>query len=160
MSLGIPVTMVCLEEMDEMEQRVTKGMQVLTSWCPLATIPFIHPFLFPHSFIHDLCGHHLLTHSPTAQQTLLKAGSMPDSIAQGKNDRNAILMDFLISWGNLLLATLSATVGPFLGVSDGLDLPALGDRYDASLAHGAFRETQLLSVLAAVQVKSLRLAML
>lgn len=27
MSLGILVTMVCLEEMDEMEQRVTKGMQ-------------------------------------------------------------------------------------------------------------------------------------
>lgn len=29
-SLGTPVTTVCLEEMDETERRVTKGMQVLT----------------------------------------------------------------------------------------------------------------------------------
>lgn len=62
--------MVCLEEMDAMGPRVTKGMQVLSTWWPFAAVSFI-PLT---SFIHHLCGHHYsLTPPPTAQPTLKPA---------------------------------------------------------------------------------------
>lgn len=100
MSLGTPVTTACLGEMDETEQRVTKGTQVFNTWWrKLPFHVFLPSFYLIHSFIHHLCGHPLFTHSPTLQQAL-RTCPMPGSAlgdgGQYKAERTPILMDFLV----------------------------------------------------------------
>lgn len=105
--------MVCLEETDEMEPRVTKGMQVLTTRWPLAAVLFI-PFT---SFIRpSLCGHHLLTHPPTAQRTLEPAlrrlwANTGDSTGQGRQGLGPRGLSHLV--GEPVVSIISATTGRF-----------------------------------------------
>lgn len=109
-----------------------KGDAGITTWWSLAAVPFIPSFLFPHSFAHHLCGHHLLLTHPFLSTHLLKAaphqilGRMPGCL--DKSDRNSFLMHFLIYWGKPVVNHHLCYYRPFSGEYNVIDLPASGVR--------------------------------
>ena len=148
MSPGTLVTTDCLGEMDETEQRVTRGTQVPTS-CTFSCPPLLptssrllHSFIACALSTYPLTPLHPSIHTSLHRLEDTDREPAPARPSLGVGYRAAQAIRTLSSWAFLLggaaclPASISGTAGPFLGASDLMDLSAFGGGYEGSLTPG------------------------